>query len=421
MFGLLPALRATKLDLHSAAKAANTGGQPSHSRLQGALVGVQIAVCFVLMIAASLMLRGLYETHTAEPGFHYENVAVASVSLDGYDAERAEVFEGELMSSLRALSGIETVARALMPPLSEGMVHGLAGMPGQESLSPIDRNDVSADYFSLLEIPMVRGRTFTATDENAESAENAATATSTAAIVTETTARRLWPERDPIGQRLVVETEPNRRREVEIVGVARDAQVRTIGEIPSSYVYLPAQRNQRLQFLAKSRGGYATAAAALRREVAALDPGVAVSIAPLEANLDMFRSLARVVSTLALALGVIALVLAGVGVYGVVTYVVGRQTREIALRVALGAQPRDVIMLVLKRTMRPVFVGSAVGLLLGMALSRVLSSVLFGVSPADPAALLFAMLVVVGCAVAAGVIPARRASHANPNAVLHYE
>jgi len=155
--------------------------------------------------------------------------------------------------------------------------------------------------------------------------------------------------------------------------------------------------------------------------VASLSPEAVVSIAPLEANLDTWRGLARVVSTLAIGLGAIALILAVIGVYGVVTYVVGRRTREIGVRLALGAQSKNIVALMLMRTMRPVLVGAAVGLLLGIGLSRVLSSVLFGVNPADPAALLFALVVVVGCAVVAGVVPARRASRADPNVVLHYE
>jgi ABC-type antimicrobial peptide transport system permease subunit len=184
-------------------------------------------------------------------------------------------------------------------------------------------------------------------------------------------------------------------------------------------MYLPAPLGWPL--LVKSRGDYSTTAAAIRAEVAALDPELVVQVAPLEANLDGWRSLARVVSALAASLGGVALVLALVGVYGVVAYAVGRRTREIGVRIALGAGRRDIVALVLKKTMRPVVIGAAIGLLAGLGVSRVLESVLFGVSPLDPLALLVALLVVVGGAVAAGVVPARRASSADPNAVLHYE
>jgi predicted permease len=414
LFGLLPALRASNQDLHTAMKSGTGAAHRSHSRVQGTLVGVQIAVCFVLMVAASLLLRGLYATHTAEPGFRYENIAVASADFGGNDAARAAALRSELVERVRALPGVESSASALMSPLAEGTVHVFAGLPEQQQLATFDFNLVSADYFPLVEIPLVRGRAFTTADE---------TGASTAAIVTEATARRLWPERDPVGQTLAVEMLPDRnRREVEIVGVARDAEIRSIGDIPSSYVYLPAAGTQLgLALLVKSQGDFATTAAAIRAAAIALDPDAIVNVAPLEANLDLWRNLAHVVSTLAASLGGVALVLAVVGVYGVVAHAVGRRMREIGVRVALGAGPGDVVALVLKRTMRPVVVGAAIGLLLGLGVAPVLSSVLFGVSPLDPFALLVALLVVVGGAVAAGVVPARRVSRLDPSTVLHYE
>jgi predicted permease len=411
LFGLLPALRASRHDLTTALKG-NAAGQSGHTRLHGTLVGAQVAVCFVLVVAATLLLRGLYAAQTADPGFRYDNVAVASLSFSGYDDERAAALRRTLIDRIAALPVVEAVASALMPPLAEGMVHVEAGVPGQELLATFDRNDVSSDYFSLVEIPIVRGRAFTAADE---------VGTSNAAIVTEATARRLWPDQEPLGQRLVIEPRPNQRRELEVVGVARDTEVRTIGDFPSSYLYLPATRTFGGPLLVKSRGDLADVIAAIRTEVAALDPDLVVQVAPLEANLNGWRSLARVVSTLAASLGGVALVLALVGVYGVVAYAVGRRMREIGVRIALGAGRRDVVALVLRKTMRPVVIGAAVGLLAGLGFSRALDSVLFGVSPLDPLALLTALLVVLGGAVAAGVVPARRASRVDPNTVLHYE
>jgi len=144
-------------------------------------------------------------------------------------------------------------------------------------------------------------------------------------------------------------------------------------------------------------------------------------VQPLEANLDYWRSVARLVSALATALGAVALTLAAVGIYGVVAYAVGRRVREIGVRIALGAATRDVIGLVLKQQMRPVAIGSVVGLTVGLAVARILSSVLFGVSSADAVAVVATLLVVVGVALTAGFLPARRASRVSPNAVLHYE
>ena len=413
LFGLLPALRASKRDLHTAMKGASTVGQRSEGRLQGALIGAQVALSMVLMIAAALLLRGLYEAQTVEPGFRYQGVAVASFDLTrgGYDEARAAAFQRQLVERVGALPGVDGVAQAQWAPLT-GNFQIAAALPGEAQLFPLGFNNVSVDYFSLLEIPIVRGRAFTAGDETDES---------TAAIVTEAAARRLWPDRDPIGQKLAIGMAPN-QAEVDIVGVARDAQVAEIGDLAPSYVYLPAApRTQRVLTLLVRSGDFAATAAAVRAVIAELDPGLAVRVAPLEANLEATRSLARVVSALATALGAVALVLAAVGIYGVVAYAVGRRAREIGVRIALGAATRDVVALVLQQQLRPVAIGAVVGLAAALAVSRVLSSVLFGVSPTDGVALFAALVVVGGVAVLAGILPARRASRVDPNVVLHYE
>jgi len=415
LFGLLPALRASKRDLHTAMKGASTVGQRSESRLQGALIGAQVALSMVLMIAAALLLRGLYEAQTIEPGFRYERVAVASFDLTrgGYDEARAAVFQRQLVERVGALPGVDRVAQAQWAPLG-GNFQTMATLPGEQQFFPLGFNSVSADYFSLLEIPIVRGRAFTAGDETDESR---------AAIVTEATARRLWPDRDPIGQKLAIGVVgQNQVVEVDVVGVARDAQVTEVGDLTSSYVYLPAApRTQRVLTLLVRGGDFAATAAAVRAVVAELDPGLVARVAPLEANLEATRSLARVVSALATSLGAVALVLAAVGIYGVVAYSVGRRVREIGVRIALGAATRDVVALVLKQQMRPVAIGAVIGVAAALAVSRILSSVLFGVSPTDGVALLAAVLVVGGVGLAAGILPARRASRVDPNVVLHYE
>jgi predicted permease len=415
LFGLLPALRASKRDLHTAMKGASTVGQRSEGRLQGALIGVQVALSMVLMIAAALLLRGLYEAQTIEPGFRYQGVAVASFDLTrgGYDEVRAAVFQRQLVERVGALPGVDGVAQAQWAPLG-GNFQTMAALPGEPQFFPLGFNTVSADYFSLLEIPIVRGRAFTAGDETNESR---------AAIVSEAAARRLWPDRDPIGQKLVTAAVvPDQVVEVDVVGVARDAQVTEIGDFTPSYVYLTtAPRTQRVSTLLVRSDNFAATAAAVRAVVAELDPGLVVRVAPLEANLEATRSLARVVSALATSLGAVALVLAAVGIYGVVAYSVGRRVREIGVRIALGAATRDVVALVLKQQIQPVAIGAVIGLAAALAVSRILSSVLFGVSPTDGVALLAAVLVVVGVGLAAGILPARRASRVDPNVVLHYE
>jgi ABC-type antimicrobial peptide transport system permease subunit len=173
--------------------------------------------------------------------------------------------------------------------------------------------------------------------------------------------------------------------------------------------------------LVKSRADFATTAEGIRAAVRALDDGLAVRVSPLEANLDYFRSLSGVLTALAVALGVLALVLAAVGINGVIAYFVGQRTREIGIRMALGARGGDVLRLVLERTMRPVVVGAALGIAAGVAVSNLLSSVLFGVSPFDPIGVGAAALFVLGVALLAGFLPGRRVLRAQPMAALHYE
>lgn len=261
----------------------------------------------------------------------------------------------------------------------------------------------------------MRGRTFTDAEIDGASA---------AAIVTEATARQHWPDQDPVGQTLMVSGGPDRPDVgLTVVGVAKDAQITAIGETASDYVYLPATPEKRLslQLLARSRVDSGATAAALRAAVAELDPGVVVRVAPLEANLDVWRRLSGLVSSLSTSLGALALVLAAVGIYGVVAYAVGCRIREIGIRMALGASESDVLALMLRRTMRPIVIGAVIGIAAAAATSGVLSSVLFGVSPVDPIGLGGATLFVLAIAFAAGVLAARPATRADPLATLRYE
>ena len=415
LFGLAPAFQASKPDLHAAMKVDVLGlDRRSGARLRGTLVGLQVAVCMVLMIAAGLLLRGLAATTNVDPGFEYENVAVASFDLTaaGYDAARAAVFQRQLAERVDALPGVE-VANATTTPLSPSSFSRIVRIGGQNQWFPLNYNEVSPTYFSLTGIPIVRGRTFT----EAERAEGSAI------IVTETTARRFWPGLDPIGQTIEIPVAPREIIAQQVVGVARDTQIQNIGAFPSTYAYLPPSEfsQPRLQLLAKSDVDFAATARSIRTIAAELDPALVVRTSPLEANLDLWRSLAGISSTLATALGTLALVLASVGIYGVVAYAVGRRAREIGIRMALGANARGVVALMLKRTMQPVVVGAVVGVAAAVGVSQLLSSVLFGVSPVDPIALVGAVLVVAGVAFAAAMLPARRAARVDPNTTLHYE
>jgi ABC-type antimicrobial peptide transport system permease subunit len=234
-----------------------------------------------------------------------------------------------------------------------------------------------------------------------------------------TTARNLWPGSDPIGRTLLWEVPGIEAvQTLRVVGVAADAQVTALGQIDPYYVYVPGEGSA---VLVRGRTDIAATVSGIRASLRAADPTLAVPVLPLEATLDWSRGIAGTVTALFGALGALALLLASVGIYGVVSYAVTGRYREIGVRLALGATASSVLALVLRQTMRPVAIGSVIGVVAASALSQILSSVLFGVSPADPVGLGGAALLVVGVALGAGVLAARPAVNADPTATLRYE
>jgi ABC-type antimicrobial peptide transport system permease subunit len=314
------------------------------------------------------------------------------------------------MEQVSAVPGVEAVAHARREPLSSGIAPAMIRLPGQNQSRRAELNWVTPGYFSLVGIAIVRGRTFT----DAELAND-----SRVAIVTETTARNFFPGQDPIGRTVLNETGIAFR----VVGVARDAQVTSLGTIDAYYLYLPATPRvlPRLELLVRSRADFGSTASAIRAAVWALDRGIVVRVSPLKANLEYWQNLSGSVTALAASLGTLALVLASVGIYGVVSYFVRRRFREIGIRMALGARSRDVLGLILRQTMRPVVVGAVIGVVAAAVASGILSSVLFGVNPVDPVSLGGAALFVLGVAFAACVLAGRPALGSDPLATLRHE
>jgi predicted permease len=419
LFGLAPALQVSKPDLHATIKhGAQSTSSPRGGRLQGVLVGVQVAMTMVVVVGVGLLLRGFTATQTVDPGFEWRDVVVASYDLrgGGYDSAEAAAFQRRLLDEVRALPGIEAAAQVITEPLNSDTEREAIRLPAQDraQIRGAVLNAVTPDYFNVVGVPIIRGRSFEGADM---------TDASVAAIVTESAARNFWPDQDPVGQRLLVAVGSDQDVAIEVVGVARDAQVVMIGQVEPYYVYLPASQRtaQLLQLVVKSRTDLASTAAAIRAAAQRLDPGLAVHVRALEANLDYWRTLSGTLTGLAASLGLLALTLGAGGIYGVVAYFVGRRTREIAIRVALGARPGAVLVMILKRTMCPAVVGAVVGLAGAVAVSRVLSGVLFGVSPLDPLGIGAASLFVLVVAFAAGLLPGRSATRQQPLAALHYE
>jgi predicted permease len=307
------------------------------------------------------------------------------------------------------LPGVAAAAQARITPLEDS--HTGTKFLIQDELRSVEINRVSPEFFSVLGIAIVRGRNFTSAETG-----NAAPV----AIVTESTGRRLWPGQDPLGKTL---RDPAERLEREVIGIAHDAQVSKIGSSDTVYVYLPVSPDwqRQMQWLIRCTGSHATAAAAIRTAVASLDPALLITVAPLEDNLELWRLLSRIVSGLAGALGILALLLASVGIYGVVAFVVSRRVREIGIRMALGADAGTILKMILKQAIRPIAIGAVLGVLGCAALSRLLSSMLFGVSAYDPLAFAGVPLLLAGIAFLASYVPARRAMKIDPAAALRSE
>jgi putative ABC transport system permease protein len=413
-FGLVPALRSSRPDLNSAIKGDGTqfgASKKSGRLLLEMLVGSQIAVCMVLLLAAGLLLRGLYQAQTVDPGFEIKDVATMFMYLgrQGYDQRRATLFMQQFRERIQNLPGVTAVAQAECAPLSHDFSGSQFTVPGRSGTVPIEYNHISPDYFSLLGIPIVRGRSFRPGE----------THDAPGIIVTESTARRLWPGQDPLGKAL----REISGREYSVIGVSKDAQVAHLGRIDTNYLYFPAgpEDDSRSYVLVRYAIGFTDVAKSIRDLVQSIDPDVSVEVSPLEDYLEVWRAPSRIVAALSGSLGALALLLCSIGVYGMVSYSVSRSVRDIGIRMALGADGGKVMRHVIWQAMRPVLTGGIVGVVLCAAVSGVLSSMMFGLGTRDPIAFISVPFFLLGVAFVATFIPARRAMLVDPMVALRCE
>jgi predicted permease len=420
IFGLAPALQATKLDLTSALNMQGTAVSHrfSRSRLRSGLVVTQVAVSLVLLISAGLLLRSLQRAQSTDRGFDPEQVLALSLdtTAQGYDSPRTADLYRQLTGRLAALPGVKSVGLASAIPFAGTQFTGIEIEDrGTKLTGPgfqVNVNVVSPSYFQTLGIPLLRGRQFSRQE---------VTGSESAAVVSKAMADRFWPNQDPIGKHF-----KDNSSSYEIIGVASDISSINLAEHDGPVVYLPAQIDRQtdkggLTVLLKAGGNPSALAGTARDVVRSLDKNLVVSVKQLEENLDSKLQPARTGAVFSGALSLLALLLAATGIYGVMAYFVTERTREIGIRVALGAQTSDVLKLVVRNGMRLALMGVVIGLTGSFALTRLMSRFLFGVAPTD--ALTFAVVSVglVAVALVACYIPARRAMKVDPVVALRYE
>jgi predicted permease len=413
LFGLLPALQATRPDLVSALKEEGSGFASHLSRgwLRGALVVAQVSVCLVLLIAAGLLARGLQSAQNVDPGFSTKGVVATSFDLEqqGYDNARALQFHRQLIDRVSAIPGVDVASQAVTVPLGGSSYGTMIETEGIAGPQQVKFNSVSPEFFSLLGIPLVQGRVFTDAEARAP-----------VAVISEATAKRFWPNRSSLGKTFRMGKD---KVAFEVIGVALDIRATDLPHLEKTFFYFPTklEYQSHMSLLTHTNGNVAATIKLIRDAAHSLDSNIIVTAKPIEENLELWRLPSRILASLTAALGFLGLLLASVGIYGVVSYAVSSRTREIGIRMTLGANSMEVLTLILKQAMRPVFLGLVIGFAICAAASRLMSLMLYGVSPFDPLTFGGVALFLTGIALLACYLPARRATRVDPMEALRYE
>jgi len=417
--GLVPAFQTRYLALAETLKteASAVMGARGQAWFRSSLVVLQVTLSFLLLVGATLLMQSLSKIRATSPGFSTQ-VFDTSIPLvtAGYDTPRAKIFQDELIQRVRALPGIEAAAYARVVPLSYQSysstpiaVDGYEPPANGESTDEL-YNEVSPDYFATMGIPLISGREFTRADD--ESAPRVA-------IVNQTMVARYWRGQNPIGQRLQV-----KGNWVQVVGVVKDSKYYSIEETPRPFFYVPLRQYFAIEpdIHIRTTQPLQTIQSTLLREVRALDPNLALyEMITLQEQVNRSTSEQLVAVTLVAFFGGLALLLASIGLYGVMSYTVSQSTRELGLRMALGASASNVLRLVLSRGLLLITTGMLIGIALALLLTRLLGDLLYHVSPRDPLAFAVALAVMTVASTAACFLPAWRATRTDPIRALRAE
>ncbi|MFG1691042.1 ADOP family duplicated permease [Gemmatimonadota bacterium] len=420
-FGLIPALQSTNPDVAPTLKDDSASGRGSRKKLtlRNGLVVSQVAISMVLLLGAGLFVRSLWSAQDMDIGFTARDGGIAWImlGLSGVEREEYEIVSQSLEDRAMAIPGVERVTTAEMLPLGVGLqttsfdIPGVEPPEGQEHHS-IRYNVVSPTYFDVMEISVVTGRAFSR-DDRAEAEP--------VAIVSEAAARRYWPGESPMGKTLIRAANEIPYR---IVGVAQDTKIWTLGEEFQPYVYLPRAQASNISVMLVARGSIPDGeiAGQLRRAIRDLNPSLVImETKTMGEHLSVQLFPPRAAAGLLGAFGLLALILATTGLYGTVAFNVSRRTREMGIRISLGADAGKVVGMVLRGAMGLMVVGGSIGLLLCLGLAQAVRSFLYGTSAFDPVTFIGVPAVLLGVAALAAFLPARRASRVNPVEALKTE
>jgi putative ABC transport system permease protein len=419
LFGLVPALQSSRPDLNDALKEGARGSSSGHRMVRNLFVVAEMALALVLLIGAGLMLRSFSQLHQVKTGFETENVLTMRVQLPnakyGEPPQRADFFK-RAEERLAALPGVKSVGAISYLPLTgpaSSTSFNVATKPLPPSESPgTEVRPITPGYFTAMGIPLLKGRAFNERDG----------ANSRVLIINETLARKFFPGQNPIGQQLIVNWEPQVAD--EIIGVVGDIKETALEQEPNPAVYWPHAREPYpfMNFVIRSAIDPATLSAAAAREIHALDPDQPVAdVRTLDQIVAKSIARPRFNAVLLVIFAGVALVLASVGIYGVMNYSATQRTQEIGIRMALGAKPGDILRLVVGHGMKLTAAGIVIGVIASLALTRVISNLLFGITATDLPTFLGVSAVLTSVALLANYIPARRATRVNPVVALRYE
>ena len=415
-FGLAPAFQSTRHDISATLKDAGTSERRHAGRLRNVLVVAQLGLSLLLLIGAGLFVRSLGNASSIDPGFDSTNLLMMSIDVEprGYDAANGTALYTQVLGRLASIPGVqsagigEQVELGLAQQRRGTRIEGYTAQPGEDM--EISFNRVGPGYFETLKIPMLRGRSFNGAD--VQGGPNVV-------IVNQAFANRYWPGQDPLGKRI-----ESGNGWMEVVGIAKDGKYRTLGENPRPYIFLPLYQNYEttVTFVVRSALPSDVIVNAARKEIAAIDGSLPLfDVKTGEQHMNFALLPARIAGSLLGVFGIVALMLAAIGIYGVMSFSVAQRTREMGIRLALGAGRAAVMRMVIAQGMRLAVIGMAIGMIFAAMVTRFAATFLYGISPTDPITFVSIFGILGSVAFMACYIPARRATRVDPMIALRYE